>query len=395
MRLSYAKVGEDAPPYVLTNTYSSASDGNNVSNYTFPFGPIAGFSANATLGNGELHPEFTSTVDLGANIGLFNNKLFIDATVYNSKSTDQIVQVAVPPSSGYQAKFANIGALTNKGYEITLTANPIKSKNFSWKVSGNFSRNRNKVTYIAPGVTEFGFGGVAFSGNQPSVSVGEPFGIIKGSKFITNPNGDRFIDSTTGLYLNYKSDVTIVDPNRDWIAGLTNTYKHLSLSVLLDYKQGGQFESFTVGVLRANGSLKITDDRDQPHILPGVIDLGGGKYRPNNIQINGQTYYNSALGSTTGASTSNEFAVFDATTFRVREVTLSYDLNGSQVKTKVFKNIRFTLFGRNLFFYAPNSLMDPELSTSGAGTGSGLVRGLELISAPNTRNIGASIRVTF
>ena len=61
----------------------------------------------------------------------------------------------------------------------------------------------------------------------------------------------------------------------------------------------------------------------------------------------------------------------------------------------VFKNIRLTLFGRNLFFYAPNSLMDPELSTSGAGTGSGLVRGLELISAPNTRNMGASIRVTF
>jgi hypothetical protein len=164
---------------------------------------------------------------------------------------------------------------------------------------------------------------------------------------------------------------------------------------LLDYKQGGQFESFTVGVLRANGSLKVTEDRDIPHILPGVIDLGGGKYRANNIQINGQTYYNAALGSTTGASTSNEFAVFDATTFRIREVSMTYTLSGAAARSKVFRDIKFTVFGRNLFFYAPNSLMDPELSTSGAGTSSGLVRGLELISAPNTRNIGASIRVTF
>ncbi|HTE12718.1 MAG TPA: hypothetical protein VK645_17180, partial [Chitinophagaceae bacterium] len=155
--------------------------------------------------------------------------------------------------------------------------------------------------------------------------------------------------------------------------------------------------SFTVGVLRASGSLKVTEDREQPYILPGVIDIGGGKYRPNNIQISAQSYYQTALGSTTGAATSNEFSVFDATTFRVREVSLSYDLMGIMVKTKAFKNIKFTVYGRNLFFYAPNSIIDPELSTQGASTttGGGLVRGLELISAPNTRNIGASIRVTF
>jgi hypothetical protein len=128
-----------------------------------------------------------------------------------------------------------------------------------------------------------------------------------------------------------------------------------------------------------------------------VIDLGGGKYRPNNIQISGQTYYNSALGTTTGASTSNEFAVFDATTFRLREVSVSFDLTGTMAHTKVFKDIRFTVFGRNLYYKAPNSLIDPELSTLGAATSTtgGLVRGLELVSAPNTRNFGASLRATF
>ena len=143
--------------------------------------------------------------------------------------------------------------------------------------------------------------------------------------------------------------------------------------------------------------MKITEDRDLPFILPGVIDAGGGKYIPNYIQITGQSYYNAALGGTTGATSSNEFSVFDATTFRLREASISYELNGTAVGTKVFKKIKLTAYGRNLFYYAPNSIIDPELSTSGASTttGGGLVRGLELTSAPNTRNYVISLRATF
>ena len=399
LRASYAKVGEDAPPYALNNIYVSASDGNNVAAYAFPFGSTAGFGANSRLGNKGLRPEFTNTLDFGINLGLFKNKINIDATYYSSKSTDQIVSVAVPGSTGYQSKYANVGELTNKGFEITVTATPVKTKNFSWNISGNFSRNRNKVTYIAPGVTSFAYAGTSFSGLVPTVAVGEPFGIIRGAKWVTNAAGQRLVDSTTGLYSNFLLDQTVINPNRDWIAGLTNSFnfKHFSFSFLVDYKKGGQFESFTVGTLRINGSLKVTEDRDQPHILPGVIDVGGGKYRPNNIQISGQSYYATALGANTGTSASNEFAVFDATTFRVRELSISYDLLGTLVNTKIFKNIKFTIYGRNLFFYAPNSLIDPELSTQGAAatTTGGLVRGLELVSAPSTRNIGASIRVGF
>lgn len=404
LRLSYAKVGEDAPVYSLDNTYSLASVGNNVSFYQFPFGNTAGFSASSSLGNKELTPEFTSTTDLGLNVGLFKNRINIDATVYSSKSTDQIVPVGLPTSTGYANKFVNIGEMTNKGLELTVTATPVRTKNFTWNISGNFSLNRNKVTSIAPGVKSFSFGGVSFSGLVPTIAVGEPYGVIRGSKFITNDAGERLIDSATGYYLNYKVDQTVLDPNRDWIAGLTNSfsYKHFTVSALVDYKKGGQFESFTVSTLRLNGSLKVTEDREQPFVLPGVIDQGNGKYRKNNIQINGQNFYNVALGAATGASGSNEFAIFDATTFRVREVSFSYDLTGPSVNTKVFKNIKVTMFGRNLFFKAPNSPIDPELSTQGAsgiGTGTstsgGLVRGLELGSAPNTRNFGVSLRATF
>ncbi|RZK22997.1 MAG: hypothetical protein EOO43_08970 [Flavobacterium sp.] len=127
--------------------------------------------------------------------------------------------------------------------------------------------------------------------------------------------------------------------------------------------------------------------REQPHILPGVIQNTDGSYSPNNIQIPGQTYWNSGFGGIGGG----EFTVFDATTFRLREITLGYDLPGTLLKTSAIKNIRLTVYGRNLYYYAPNSPIDPEVNTQGAGN----IRGLELQSAPNTRNFGASLRVTF
>jgi len=138
VRLAYAKVGNDAPVYSLDNTFISSAIGNNVANFAFPYGTTAGFAASTTLGNKDLTPEFTSTLDLGVNIGLFNNKINIDATVYNSKSTDQIVPVGLPGSSGFLNKFVNIGEMTNKGFEVTVNATPVKTKNFSWNLSGNF-----------------------------------------------------------------------------------------------------------------------------------------------------------------------------------------------------------------------------------------------------------------
>jgi TonB-linked SusC/RagA family outer membrane protein len=395
LRTSYARVGNDAAPYQLQSVYQSTSFGNNVSFYTFPYGSVAGFGVSSVIANPNLKPEFTKSYEAGANVGLFKNKISVDFTYYNQVSKDQIVSVAVPGSSGYQTQTINIGELTNKGVEITLSATPVRTRDFTWGVSGNFSRNRNKVTAIAPGVNSYGITGVtSFSGNIPSIVLGQPYGVIVGSKFLTNANGDRLVDSTTGQYAGYVANQVVANPNRDWVAGLTNTfnYKNFTFSFLLDFKKGGDIESFTIATLRSNGSLKETGvDRDLPKILPGVIDAGNGKYIPNFIQIPAQTYWNAGFGASTGSSTSNEFAVFDATTFRVREVSISYDILPNTANTKLFKSIRFTIYGRNLYYYAPNCPIDPEVNTQGAGN----VRGLELQSAPNTRNIGASLRVNF
>ncbi|MET4138681.1 SusC/RagA family TonB-linked outer membrane protein [Pedobacter sp. UYP1] len=391
IRASFAKVGRDATPYQIQDTYLNGSFGNNTSSVSFPFGPTAGFGANTRIAAPNLKPEFTTSYEVGANFGFFKDRLTFDATFYSQGSKNQIVNVALPASSGYQSQTTNIGQLRNRGVELMLNGSAIRSKNVSWDISANFSKNDSKVIYIAPGVTSFGIAGDSFTGVTPSVYQGQPFGVIVGSKYQRSPSGELIVDPNTGLYNStLNANQIIADPNRKWTAGITNTvrFKNFTFSGLVDFKKGGDIVSWTASTLRQNGSLEVTAvDREQPHILPGVIQNSDGTFRPNNIQIPGQTYWNGGFGGIGGG----EFNVFDATTLRIREITLSYDLAGSVLKTKAIKNIRLTVYGRNLYYYAPNSPVDPELSTQGAGN----IRGLELQSAPNTRNFGASLRVTF
>lgn len=386
LRASFAKVGKDADPYLLDNVYVLGGFGNNVAQFTFPFGVIPGWSASSRIANDELTPEFTSSYEAGINLGFFRNRITLDATYFYTSSTNQILNVAIPASTGYLTKTSNVGEMTNKGIELLLTATPVSTRNFSWDISANFTRIRNKVVEIGGGVTVFSINGNRFTGALPSVVEGQPYGVVVGNKWQRSPDGQLIINPATGIPNGTDAGVVIANPNRDFIAGLTNSikYKNFSFSVLVDYKQGGDIVSWGAIALRNNGSLKETGvDRDQPRIFPGVIKLADGKFVPNTIQIPAQTYWQ-AMGQTSGAG---DLGVFDATVMRLREVTVSYDI---PVK-KFISRARVTFFGRNLFFYAPNSPFDTEINHQGAGN----LRGLELQSNPNVRNIGVSLKLTF
>jgi hypothetical protein len=257
-------------------------------------------------------------------------------------------------------------------------------------MTANFTQLRNKVVKIGDGITAFPIPGNRFTNAEPSIVEGFPYGVLLGNAWRRSPDGQLLINPATGTPLGVLAGAVIGDPNRDFTTGLSNTlkYKNVSLGFLLDYKQGGDIMSWTVSTYRSNGSLKVTaEDRDAPHIFPGVIQTPDGKYVPNNIQISGQSYWNS-MGSGTGGG---DLGVFDATTFRVREVSLGIDITGQQLRSKVFSSARLTVFGRNLFYYAPNTPNDPEVNTQGAGN----LRGLELQSAPNARSMGVAFRITF
>ena len=391
IRAAYARVGKDADPYSLdSRTYGPASYGNNVGLFNFPYGSVVGFAPTGRIGNPGLKPELTYAYEFGLNLGFFKDRLTMEATVYNQGSNNQIINIGIAPSSGYTSMVNNIGEISNKGIELLVSAIAVKTKNLTWNISGNFSKNKNKVISLAPGINSFTIPGNNFAAVIPSAVVGLPYGVILGNKQPRSPDGQLIVDPNTGLYSTAVLNAQLMaDPNTDWKAGLTNLvkYKNFFISALVDLKVGGDISSWTTAILRSRGALAVTaEDRDKPHILPGVIANADGTYSPNNIQITAQQYW-----QTFGGAAGNEFNIFDATTFRFRELSLGYDLRGKVLRSKAIKNIRISVFGRNLFYYAPNCLIDPEVSTQGAGN----IRGIELESAPNTRTFGASINVTL
>jgi TonB-linked SusC/RagA family outer membrane protein len=388
---SIAKVGRDAAAYQLANTYGSAGYGNNVAAFNFPFGTTAGFGASSRIAPIEpLSPEFTTSSEVGINLGFFKSRITLDVTYFDEKSTNQIINVALAPSTGFASKTTNIGELSNKGTEILLTLSPILKRNFKWDISANYTKIVNKVVSISPGITSFAITGNAFIGSIPSIKEGLPYGVILGGVIPKNAAGQRLINPATGLYQPTIAGEVLANPNPEYSIGVTNnfSYKSFNLSATFDFTKGGQILSFTSGLYKSRGVLDVTAiDRESPRILEGVIEFpaASGKYIPNNIQIPAQTYWQTLGGL------QSEFNVYDATVFRFREVSLGYDLPASISSKMKIGGIRFSIFGRNLFYVAPNSIIDPGVNTQGAGN----IRGLELQSAPNARTIGANLKISL
>jgi len=412
IRASVARVGRDADPYLLNSLYVQSSFGNNVASIQFPLavgsGSVPGFAISGRIGSQNLTPEFVTSTDLGINLGFFDNRIGIDATVYQTKSTQQIFNVAVSPSSGFNTRTTNVGELSNRGFELLLTGTPIRTKGFKWDLALTYTLNRNNVVSIIEGVEQSTIAGNSFIGISPSIFRGSPYGVIVGggnprvqttnaSAANYDPTGQNagqiVINPLTGAFAPAVQGQVLSNPQPRYTAGLNNTfsYKGIALSVLIDTRQGGQIFSFGAVDIRSNGMLYATSiDRDQPRILPGVIPVTGsdGKvtgYRPNNIQLPAQTYWGGlgGLGS--------EAAAFDATVYRIREMALNYTLPKTLLNKSPFGSISVGVSGRNLFFYAPNYFADPEINTQGAGN----IQGLDLNGQPNTRNFGANIRLTL
>jgi hypothetical protein len=106
----------------------------------------------------------------------------------------------------------------------------------------------------------------------------------------------------------------LADPNPEYNFGVTNnvTFRDFNLGFTFDFTKGGQILSFTTASYKARGAMDITAvDREQPHILPGVIQDATGKYIENNIQIPGQSYWAAGMGGL-----QSEFNVWDATVLK-------------------------------------------------------------------------------
>ena len=398
IRLGYAQVGINPPAYSSSTYFTSPlfTDGFT-DGIGFPYLGVNGYGYSLSiLGNNDLKPERQIGREIGVELKFLNGRISLDATYYNQLSKDILVPRPIAASTGFAAYYSNAGEMTNKGIELSLGADVVKVKDFVWNLSGNFSRNRNEVIKVASTLKQFNVEST-FGDIEPYAIVGQPYGVLFGSKWARDPNGNVIIGSN-GVPVTCDTFGVIGNPYPKWLANVRNTfsYKGLSLTVLFDIRKGGDIWDGTVARMNNLGTSKESgDNRGKTFIVDGVkeVDDGNGNitYVKNDIEIDASTYYKSVVGD--GPGSVRESAIFDGSWVRLRELTLAYDLPITKMWTKSpFKTITARVTGRNLWLKTKYPGTDPETSLTGAGSN---VQGYNYFNLPGTKSWLISLSLGF
>ncbi len=384
IRASWARVGKDAPPHVLATTLATATN-------TFTIAP-RGFISNANeyYGNPALRPEFTNSLEIGADVRFFRNRFGLDFTYYKTSTDEQILGTRTPPSSGSFLAYLNGGQIDNEGVEIMLNTQPITKENFSWSLDLNFAKNTATVRDL-PGMLDR----VELSDAWAANNVAQGAAFLNGSLFGINGNvwkrdaQGRLLLSNNGYPQVQSLLQSIGDRNPDWTGGITNTfnYKTLSLSFMWDIRIGGDIYNATENVLVRSGLSMKTLDRGQTRVFEGIIESTG---QPNTIPVVlDQNYY-----QTIYPFHGYDF-VEDGSWYRLRYVTLTYNLPKDLFTRTPIKNLQVFGTGRNLILITDYSGVDPEVSGSGAGVGGSGSFGFDNLGVPATRGFDIGLKLTL
>ncbi|HEX4956995.1 MAG TPA: SusC/RagA family TonB-linked outer membrane protein [Lacibacter sp.] len=408
LRGSYARIGI-APlgPYQTSTYYNNA--------FGQPVNGVTAWTRDDTRGAADLRPEFTDNREVGLEMQFLNNRVGFDVSYYKINSKDVINPVLVPTSTGYNAFILNSGEIENKGFEIVVNGTPVKTKDFVWEASVNFTSNRNKVVKLAPGLNEIAitsqFGYIGSSVTQKWV-VGQPAGGLYGTtytRFYGSQVDDRITLRTDLPYLIASTGSLAGFPTRDLaqrlignslpksIWGINNSfsYKQFNLSFLFDIRSGFQRYNQLANFMSAFGIAKYTENRNDSKVFEGVTSNG---------QPNTQTVW---LGQGIGPDNRNytdgfyrlihrsvsENFVEDAGWVRLRTLSLSYNLPASILKhLKLVKGASITVTGNNLWLKTDFTGFDPENSSFNADSNAD---GFAGFSYPGVRSFFATINVNF
>lgn len=389
IRISYGAVGNDAPAYSYTTIYSSTVNNADFGSNVFPFRGVPGFSYGNSIGNPNITPEFSREFEIGTEQSFLDNRITLDFSYYNKSSKDQIIPVSLPASSGFTSTIINAGLLTNKGIELSVKLTPVRTRNFRWDVFGTFTKNTSLVKEIYPGTDQINTGN-GINGMTVVAAVGKPYGTFYTNGYLRDPDGNVVVDSATGRpKIDTRGNMYFGTYQPKFMAswGTTLSYKGLSLYVIFDMKNGGQFYSRTRDLLAFVGTSKETENRD-PYVWENSVYQGSdGGYYPNTTKFDPYDFY------TTQASRPNEFQLIDASYVKLREARISYNLPQKWVSKTPFGSATVSVFGNNLLIWTPseNQFSDPELSSNGAAN----AQGFEFGAAPSLRNYGFNLKFTF
>jgi TonB-linked SusC/RagA family outer membrane protein len=399
IRASYAEIANHALPYNTENTYTLAAINDGwATGGSFPYRGVAGFAPSNQLADPTIKPESLLSREIGLELKLFNSRLNFDISYYNNQNRRLLIPVSITGSSGYNSQYKNAATMENKGIEIMGSIVPIAAHDFNWTLTVNYTRNKNKVLSLAPGVTSINLGG--FTGSEIRVVAGEAYGSMFSTSFYKDAQGRVIInDDEESAGFGYPildpalKSLGAISPN--WTMGITNeiSYKSLALSFLIDIKNGGLMWNGTKSRLNGFGTSKETENRGNAvvfsgikgHIVNGEVVTSGVT---NDIQTTYSQYYYQNIGG--GSGPAQEQFVEKTDWVRLREVTLSFEL-GKVINAGFLKQMKVYATGRNLWLSTPYDGIDPETNLMGAFN----AQGLDYFNMPNTKSYVFGLKLDF
>ncbi len=343
--------------------------------------------------NEDLSWEKTSQTDIGIDFGLFNDRITGEVDYYVKNTTDLLLDVPVPGTSGYRIQTRNIGSLENKGVEFVLNAN-ILTGPLTWTTNFNIAFNDNKITDL---------------GNQDIIDdgasrymnvakVGQPLSVFYGAEYagVDPQNGDALYyindpennNRETTNDFNEANFIVLGNPNPDYTGGFNNTFswKGLDLNVFFQFVQGNQ-------VHNAGARFQFAGDWFDNQ----QIDQIRSWQNPGDITDVPEARF----GSTNGGAGRSSRYLYDASYVRLKNITLGYNLPADLLDRTFLRTARVYVTGVNLLTFTDYPGWDPEVSTdfllsdSGTGRPTNIYQGVDFYSPPQPKTFTVGINLGF
>ncbi len=390
LRAAYSMVGIEPAPFSTRTYFFSPQVGDPYLQppAQFPYLGVAGFTFDGVLGSRNLKPEQVLGIEFGTDLRFFDNRIGIDLTYFYQRTTDAIFRVPVAPSTGYVAFIDNSGEMVNRGWEAVLLGVPVRTKTrlglLEWTLELNYTRYRNELKSLAPGVSALILGG--FVGSDIRAVPGKPYGQIYGTRWLRNAAGQLIIDEDGYPQIDTEDGV-IGNTQPDYLMGIGSDLRigNFSFYMLWDIRQGGQIWNGTRGALNVFGMAEETKNRGNLKVFEGVLADG----TPNTKAVPLDEAWYSGLGG--GFFGPTEQFIEDASWVRLRELSLSYRFDKLNLFNFVHR-IDLTATGRNVLLFTKYKGIDPETNLAGAGSNA---FGMDYFNMPNTRSLLFSVNFTF
>lgn len=353
-------------------------------------------SSGVTLGslaNPDLRWEKTAQANVGLDVGLFNDRVLFSADYYQKTTSDLLMLVPVPLTSGYETVLKNVGKVENKGIELSLGGTPLDGE-FKWRSSANLAINRNKVLALS-GEKEIALGdpGLPNFGNTVFLTVGQPMGVLKGYiqngtwstaeadeaiKYGAKPGYPKYVDQNNDSQIDDKDIAIMGSTFPKFTYGFTNTfsYKGVDLNVLIQ----GVASSKTYNLGRVYMD-RFSGDADATSTA--ILD----RWTPTNQDTDVPSFEGTSSGY---EKVKSSRWLENSSYLRVKNITLGYNLPKSLLANMKLSAVRFYVSGVNLITVTKYTGYDPEARTNVDRLG-----GIDLASYPSQKAYTVGLNVTF